>query len=76
MPSNFESFSYFQVVGQSSLFFVLHIMNYSEVIFVEAVVTVLIMLGDAGVVPLLVVDGSFMLFPADFACPVSLADVD
>ena len=51
-------------------------MNDFEIVFAEIVCAVLIMLGDARVMPLFFAYCSFMLFPADFARAVGLANVD
>ena len=75
MLADFECFSYLDVVGETAFMFSLHFVDDFEIVFVELMMTVLIMLSDAGMAPLFVINGSPMFFPSLLEGPCRLANV-
>ena len=76
MASNFEGFSHAHVIGQSSLFFILHGVYGFEIYFIEGLSALLIVLGYSGVLPLLFLHSFTVFLPTGFERPVGLAYVN
>ena len=66
MVADFQGFPYPHVVAKLSLIFSLHVMDGSKVVCVEAVLAVLVVLCDAGVLPLFLCYCVSMFFPSCF----------
>ena len=75
MLADFQCFPYFNVVGEASFLLPLHFCHNFEVSVIKLLRAALMMLGDTGMAPLFVSDGSTMLFPSLLEGPGRLANI-
>ena len=76
MLTNFKRFPDFNVIGEAAFLFSLHFSYDFEVSAVKVVMAVLVVLSNARVGPLFVIDGSAMLFPSLLKGPSCLSHIN
>ena len=76
MASNLQGLPNFEVVGEPFFIFALHGGDDCGVGFVKLLLALLVVLADAGMCPVLSLDGLVVLIPTEVTCSGRLANID